>query len=212
MICRLRPGALLDQIESLLNLGDLESAGAVEAELGRHIGQNIYGADQIMAFGLLASLEQKLGHPEEACRFADLALALMTKVTPTIVYNLEAYAAVVEVYLLGWTDPALPDAKRTDLGRKANEACRNLRGFARVFRIGRPRALLLTGCEFEISGDRQAAMRATNKSLACALRLGMPYEEALGRRQLAKLLPTADPQKSHQLKQALALFSRLGAR
>jgi class 3 adenylate cyclase len=202
---------LLDQIESLLNLRDLEAAGAVEIELGRHIGQNIYGADQIMAFGLLASLEQKVGHPGEACRFADLALALMTKVTPTIVYNLEAYAAVAEVYLLGWADPGLPDAKRTDLGRKANEACRNLRGFAKVFRIGRPRALLLTGRELEISGDPQAALRATNKSLACALRLGMPYEEALGRRQLAKLLPAADPRRSHELKQAFTLFSRLGS-
>src|SRR5271166_3264473 len=47
---------LLDQIESLLNLGDLEAASAVAAELRRHIGQNIYGADEIMAFGLLASL------------------------------------------------------------------------------------------------------------------------------------------------------------
>jgi class 3 adenylate cyclase len=183
---------LLDQIESLLNLGDLESAGTIQAELGRHIGQNIYGADQIMAFGLLASLEQKVGHPEEASRFADLALALMTRVTPTIVYNLEAYAAVAEVYLLGWADPALPEAKRADLGKKANEACRNLRGFARVFRIGRPRALLLTAREFEISGNLQAALRATKKSLACAIRLGMPYEEALGRRQLAQLLPATD--------------------
>jgi hypothetical protein len=86
-----------------------------------------------------------------------------------------------------------------------------LRGFARVFRIGRPRALLLTGRELEISGGTQTALRATNKSLACALRLGMPYEEALARRQLGKLLPAADPQKSHQLKQALALFSRLGS-
>ncbi len=100
---------LLDQIESLLNLGDLESAGAIEVELRRHIGQNIYGADQIMAFGLLASLEQMLGRPEEACRFADLALALMTKVTPTIVYNLEAYAAVAGVYLHGRTDLNLPE-------------------------------------------------------------------------------------------------------
>jgi hypothetical protein len=57
-----------------------------------------------MAFGLLASLAQKVGHPEEACRFADLGLALMTKVTPTIVYNLEAYAAVAEVYLVGWAE------------------------------------------------------------------------------------------------------------
>ena len=178
---------LLDQIESLLNLGDLESAGAIEGELGRHIGQNIYGADQIMAFGLLASLEQKVGQPEEACRFADLALALMTRVTPTIVYNLEAYAAVAEVYLLGWADPALPEAKRSDLRKKATEACRNLRGFARVFRIGRPRALLLTARELEAIGDHPAARRVTNKSLARAIRLGMPYEEALGRRQLAAL-------------------------
>ena len=75
---------LLDQIESLLNLGDLESAGAVEAELRRHIGQNIYGADQIMAFGLLASLEQRLHHPEEATRFADLALPeLSHRVVPS---------------------------------------------------------------------------------------------------------------------------------
>jgi hypothetical protein len=28
----------------------------------------------------------------------------MTKVTPTIVYNLEAYAAVAEVYLVGWAE------------------------------------------------------------------------------------------------------------
>jgi hypothetical protein len=71
--------------------------------------------------------------------------------------------------------------------------------------------LLLTGRELEISGDHQAALRATNKSLGCALRLGMPYEEALGRRRLAKLLPAADPRRSRELKQALALFSRLGS-
>jgi class 3 adenylate cyclase len=200
---------LLDQIESLLNLGDLESAGAVEVELRRHIGQNIYGADQIMAFGLLASLEQMLGHPEEATSFADLALALMTKVTPTIVYNLEAYAAVAGVYLHAWTDLNLSESMQVGFARKANDACRALRGFAWVFRIGRPRALLLTGRELEISGDRPAAVKATIKSLATSMRLGMPYEEALARRQLARLLPDADPRKSDELKQALGLFARL---
>jgi predicted ATPase/class 3 adenylate cyclase len=202
---------LLDQIESLLNLGDLESAGAIETELRRHIGQNIYGADQIMAFGLLASLEQMVDHPEEARSFADLALSLMTKVTPTIVYNLEAYAAVAGVYLLGWTDPTQPDSVRAGFARKANEACRTLRGFAWVFRIGRPRALLLTGRQLEISGNSRAALKATIKSLATALRLGMPYEEALARRQLARLLPNADLRKSDEIKQALDLFSRLAS-
>ncbi len=200
---------LLDQIESLLNLRDLESAGAVEAELRRHIGQNIYGADQIMAFGLLASLEQRLGHSEEAFRFADLALALMTRVTPTIVYNLEAYAAVAGVYLLGWSDPALPEPTRAGFARKVNEACRNLRGFARVFRIGRPRALLLSGRELEISGHREAALQATIKSVTSATKLGMPYEEALAHLQLARLLPVTEMRKTDELKKALDLFSRL---
>jgi hypothetical protein len=133
-------------------------------------------------------------------------------VTPTIVDNLEAYAAVAGVYLLGWTDLTLPDSARAGFARKANEACRTLREFARVFRIGRPRALLLTGRESEISGDRPAALKATIKSLAIALRLGMPYEEALARRQLARLLPNADLRKSHEIKQALDLFSRLASK
>jgi hypothetical protein len=200
---------LLDQIESLLNLGDLAAAGAVEIELRRHIGQNIYGADQIMAFGLLASLEQRLNHPEEASRFADLALALMTRVTPTIVYNLEAYAAVAGVYLFGCTNPTLPKSAQSILTRKVNEACRNLRGFARIFRIGRPRAFLLTGREFELSGHRSAALQATIKSLASATKLGMPYEKAIAHRQLARLLPPADPRKSDELQKALDIFSHL---
>jgi class 3 adenylate cyclase len=202
---------LLDQIESLLNLGALEAAGAIAAELRRHIGQNIYGADQIMAFGLLASFEQMVGHPQEACNFADAALALMTKVTPTIVYNLEAYAAVAGVYLLGWADLTRPESARTEFARKAQDACRTLRGFAWIFRVGRPRAFLLTGREFEISGDRQAALKATAKSLSTATRLGMPYEEALARRQLARLLPATDARKSDELRQALHLFSRLAS-
>jgi TPR repeat protein len=132
-------------------------------------------------------------------------------VTPTIVYNLEAYAAVVGVYLLGWAGPALLESARAGFAGKVNKACQNLRAFARVFRIGRPRALLLTGREFEISGDHSAALQATIKSLASAVRLGMPYEEALARRQLAQLLPAADPRKSDELKKALDWFSRLAS-
>ena len=71
--------------------------------------------------------------------------------------------------------------------------------------------MLLTGREFEISGDRPAALQATIKSLAGAVRLGMPYEEALAHRQLARLLPVADPRKSDELKKALDSFSRLAS-
>jgi tetratricopeptide (TPR) repeat protein len=93
---------LLDQIESLLNLGDFGDVRELGQALRRHIGQNIYGADDIMAYGLLAALELRTGRFEEAVLCADKALAIMTKVTPTIVYNLESYAAVAEVYFTGW--------------------------------------------------------------------------------------------------------------
>ena len=50
-----------------------------------------------MAYGLLAALELRIGRLAEALPHAERALAVMTKFSPTIVYNLEAYAAVSRI-------------------------------------------------------------------------------------------------------------------
>ncbi len=202
---------LLDQIESLLNLGDFERVRALGNDLQHHLGQNIYGADEIMAYGLLAALELRIGRLAEALPFAEKALAVMTRVTPTIVYNLEAYAAVTEVYLKGWRMTPEGDPERAGFAARAREACEDTRRFAKIFRIGSARALLLTAVERELSGDPLRAIQLTREGLAVAIRLRMPYEEALAHRQLARLLPSGDRTRDGELARARALFAKMAA-
>lgn len=203
---------LLDQIESLLNLGDFERVRSLGNELEHHLGQNIYGADEIMAYGLLAALELRIGRLAEALPHAENALAVMTKMSPTIVYNLEAYAAVTDVYLRAWRLSPEGDSARAEFAAKAREACEDTRRFAKIFRIGGARALLLTGVERELSGDMAQAVRPSREGLTAAIRLRMPYEEALAHRQLARLLPAGDRSRDGERAKARDLFASLAAR
>jgi class 3 adenylate cyclase/tetratricopeptide (TPR) repeat protein len=202
---------ILDQIESLLNLGDFERVRSLGNDLKHHLGQNIYGADEIMAYGLLAALEMRIGRFAESLPFAEKALAVMSKVTPTIVYNLESYAAVAEIYLKGWRLSPEGDSSRATYMAKAREACACTRRFAKIFRIGHARALLVTAVEHELSGDMAQAVRLSREGLSAALNLQMPYEEALAHRQLARLLPANDRNRDLELARAREIFGRLAA-
>lgn len=203
---------ILDQIESLLTLSDFEGVRALGGDLRRHLGQNIYGADEIMAYGLLAALEMRLGRLAEAMPHAEKALAVMSAVSPTIVYNLEAYAAVTDVFLEAWRLAPPKDPAREGFAAKARAACAAMRNFAKVFRIGRARALLLIATERELSGDPRRAASLTRHAVAAAARLQMPYEEALAHRQLARLLPEGNKSREGELGKARDLFSRLAAK
>lgn len=203
---------MLDQIESLLNLGDFERVRSLGNDLKRHLGQNVYGADEIMAYGLLAALEMRIGRFAESLPHAEKALAVMSKMSPTIVYNLEAYAAVTEIYLKGWRMSPEGDPARADFAAKAREACACTRRFAKIFRIGHARALLLTGVENELSGNLSQAVRLSREGLAAAIALDMPYEEALAHRQLARLLPDGDRNRDSELARARELFGKMAAK
>jgi hypothetical protein len=159
-----------------------------------------------MAYGLLAALELRTGRFEEAVVCADKALAIMTNVTPTIVYNLESYAAVAEVYFTGWAgDSSAAFAER------AKQAAACVRDFGRVFKIGSSRAELVTARESELSRDLSTAVKLTRRGLSTAIKLEMPYEEALARRQFARLLPEGDQRRESELEKALALFRKVAA-
>lgn len=201
---------LLDQIESLLHLGDFDRVETLGTALRSHLGQNIYGADEIMAYGLLAALELRVGRFDGAVGYADKALAVMMAVTPTLVYNLEAYAAVADVYLTGCSLNRA--GARNEFAVKAKQAGECLRGFARVFRVARPRSKLISGRAKQLAGNIEAALRESRESLQLAKQLGMPYEEALAHRQIAALLPARDGRRASEVEQALELFERLSTR
>ena len=136
----------------------------------------------------------------------------MRRVTPTIVYNLEAYSAVVETHLQAWErdlHEGLEDAKRSQ--RDALKACQCLEAFAKIFRVGEARARLQRGRALALLGKPERALRYSRQSLAAALHLPMPYEEALARRQIGRLLPAGDPERAEQLNKAKELFLQLDA-
>ncbi len=203
----------LDQIESLICLGELETSQRLADELIGSIGQHIIGADIIMAYGLVARLNLRLEKLDLAADFAAKCLDHMQQGQPTIVYNLEAYAGATETLLTAWQQAMKSgnSAKIERAQRLARDACHELRRYARVFPIAIPRYLLLLGRMEKLSGDTAAALRCTRWGLKAASRLGMPYEEALAKWQLSQWLDASDAARRMLLEEADTLFTRLNA-
>ncbi|MFO0575752.1 MAG: AAA family ATPase [Polyangia bacterium] len=95
-------------------------------------------------------------------------------------------------------------------------ALRRLRLYARGLYIGRPQAHVLESRLAALRGLDVAALRHAQQGLELARRLGMPYEEALAHRQLARLLEAAPrspagtpPRAAAHREAARALFLRL---
>jgi hypothetical protein len=72
-------------------------------------------------------------------------------------------------------------------------------------------ALRWGGLAHWLSGSPRRARRAWRKSLAQAQRLGLPYEEALTHREIARHTKPGDPRREAHLARAREIFERLGA-
>ena len=182
-----------------------EAAELLEAALGL-LADHPDQAEQLRAYGLLAVVRLRQDETEAARQAAGAAARLIAKFpAPTAHYLLEGYAGVAEVYLTLWE--AGQDSG--DTRRAARRGCRDLRRFARIFPIGKPRARLWQGCLAHLSGRAEWAQAAWRAGLASAERLGMPFEAALTHSQLSRHAG-GEPQRQWHLEQAEALLQELG--
>jgi class 3 adenylate cyclase/tetratricopeptide (TPR) repeat protein len=129
--------------------------------------------------GLLALARLARNDLTAAERSAREAAALIAKTSPPTVYpQYLGYAAVAETFLaLLRVGGAVADVKR---------ALRNLHTYRRIFPIGRPQAWRHQGSYEELRGNRRKARRSWEKGLASATALGIPYEQDMLRRLLAR--------------------------
>jgi tetratricopeptide (TPR) repeat protein len=177
-----------------LRAGDLaEAASALsrrrapgpEALLAVHLGDRPAAVEQ-----LRQALEQA-ARPVVKCYWFDL------------------YAMSAEVALALWLDHH--GRGESDAGpwrAMADEAVGHLGRFARVFPIGRPRALLHRGLIAWTDGRAPRARRDWRAALAAAERLQMPYEQALALDILGR---HGEPgQRPAARERAAALFERIG--
>ncbi|HSO56382.1 MAG TPA: hypothetical protein VL330_27380, partial [Actinomycetes bacterium] len=179
-----------------LRTGDLEEAAsalsrrpapAPAALLALQLG------DRAGAVELLRRALEQAARPRVKCDWFDL------------------YARSAEVALALWLDRrARGEGDAGPWRAMAVEGVGHLGRYARVFPIGRPRALLHRGLIAWSDGRAARARRDWRAALAAAERLEMRYEQALALDMLGR---HGEPgQRSAARERARALFERLGVR
>jgi hypothetical protein len=172
--------------------------------------------------GLLALVHLRQKKPDLALAAAEEAISLMAGTRPALFLSLPGYAGVAETYLRLWEAKttsqisapimtAWSGSKIKDLKSEARQACRALRGYARVFPIGRPRAYLWRGTYHWLSGRANAARKLWAASLTAAGTLEMPYDQGLTHYEMGKHFPAGDPARASHLTIACDIFERLKA-
>jgi len=91
--------------------------------------------------------------------------------------------------------------------QQACESVARLEQCARMFPLVRPAALRCTGLMQWLSGRTARAGAVWRESIASAHELGMPYDEALARLELARHGASAPPEAQAHLLRAAELFS-----
>jgi tetratricopeptide (TPR) repeat protein len=198
---------LLDQIESLLPLGEIERAAPLLEKLAPFLEADIGRSEQVWGHGLTAAALLERGRHDDAYAAARRANAASAGLAPVAVYTFEGYAGAAEVLLALAGEAGAPAGAR----EHARAACAALDRYARVFPIARPRALLCRGLLHDLTGHRGRARADLRRSLAAARALGMPFEEARAHAALGRAATSAGERRRH-LDAAALLFGRLGAK
>ncbi|MEO5769709.1 MAG: AAA family ATPase, partial [Polyangia bacterium] len=202
--------AVVRDAELALLAGDLPTARRASEEGEAMCRLGLGFAEWIYALGPLALAQLRAGDPEGARRSADLCVDWMTKGSAPVFYNINAYAAVVEVYL-SLVERAPDAAARRELVGRARRAVKRLAGVGRVMPVASPRACYWRGvAAVRLGGQGQTARRWFRKGMARARALEMAYDEALALAALGEWgADVVDNQRI--LRQALKTFEELGA-
>ncbi len=198
------------QAKCLFGLGKFDEVAACLRELGDSLGEDSEIVDEAMKIGvqgLRAATHLRRGAPERALEAAGRTVDMASNAMPSSYGVLSGYANPAEVYLSLW-EAGHPEPGLDKLARKA---CKLARSFARVFPIGRPRALLWDGLYAWLAGKPARAQEAWQESLAAARDLEMAYDEALAHYEIGRHAAAGDPARAEHLARAGEIFERLGA-
>ncbi len=195
---------LTGQVEGLLPLGRLDEAiDLLELALSLPLEVDDSTTD-ISAYGLLSVARLRLRQLEAAEAAAEKAQHIIAQSLPTAYSALEGYAAAAEAWLGLWETTG-----QTRFKAPAQQTCKALRGFARVFPVARPRAGIWQGVYYRLNGNSRQAQATWRKSLAIARQFDMVYETGLLHTEMGRHLPANDPARAAHLNQAAQIFTRL---
>jgi len=175
---------------------------------GWHRKQDVYS--------LYALLDSSNGEFKRAAEHAGKALAASRggfQLNHILIHSaiLEVQLRLLAMARHGALGAAMPELSATAADAAVREALKRLRGFCRVFPIGRPLLHLRQG-EYEwINGNGATAIKHCELALVAARSLKSEYYEALAHRGLAIYINNDDSDRNRHLREAESIFSRLGA-
>ena len=216
----LRSGSLQHQIwaldgeaEALLRLGGPREMEDVVVRLQdslSRMGRKELQAEEAIVYGLLAQANLRLEKFAEAKAAADAAARRNASSPPTFYSQLEGYAGPLEGYL-GAAEGGADPASATRSARPIRDARRQLRRFAAIFPVARPRLQVLEGWYLWLTGDRPDAVRRWQAGVETARDLAMPYEEGRAHFEVARHLAIGGENRARHEQEARRLFSQAGA-
>lgn len=194
----------LDQIETLLPLGELREARALFELVLPLFESNLPRADVIWAKGLLARLHMDTEAMTDAAAVATEALQLMETSAATTVYTMDGYAQTAEVLLRCMEQ--LGDA----YAKPAQRAVSHVVAFAHRFPMAEPRALRLRAMLAAERGRLAGSARLFRSAGTAASARKMPYEAALNEYEMARRL-THSGERRKALENVRHVLNSLGA-
>ncbi|HTD56882.1 MAG TPA: AAA family ATPase [Silvibacterium sp.] len=216
---RIQAEALYGKAWNLLLLGRIQELPACIEELdllrsaqmkigGWHRKQDVYS--------LYAVLYASNGDFARAAEHADKALAASHgsfQPNQLLIYSaiLEVYLSLLQVARSGAQGGAVQESNAASAEASVSAALKMLRGFSRLFPIGKPLLHLRQGQREWIMGNRAGALKHCKLGLQAARTLPSEYYEGLAHLELASCLEENGPARAQHLHEGEAILSRLGA-
>jgi len=176
---------ILDQIESLLALGDRARLDPLLDELEPFLKHDIGRSEQVWGHGMLAHGRLLQGRMEAAWESARATNRAAAGMDPVAVYVYEGHAGAAEA-LLGLVEARWEGAPRVDVQAELDQAIRQLARYSRVFPFAKARQLSCTGRAQLLRGQEGRALSTLRRAVLEAVRIRMPLEEGIARLSLAR--------------------------
>ena len=175
--------------EAQYRLGLLDAARVSLDRCEAFLEKSPESATKTIALGLRASLDWNEGKHGAAEQRAIAALERLRVTAPTAYYVMEGFSGAAEVLVMLWKKLDSEGKPVTEEQKaRAVEACKLLRGYARVFRLARARSLTWTGVLQWLQGRSARARKTLRSAIRIADRLDMPFESGLARYELSQLI------------------------
>jgi tetratricopeptide (TPR) repeat protein len=195
----------LYQGTALLRHGDPGEAINRLRNAERLLHAGVGGANVGWLYGVMAETYRRLEDPDRARAAAASAGESLYSERPGVVFALDGYTGAAEAQFALWAkgrSRTAPAAKAA-----AERAVKKLIGYSKVFPIGKPAALRYSGRLKEQLGNESGARSDWNKALQEAVRLEMPFEEALTHLNLGRI-----DRDEERLRRARDMFEGMGTR